>query len=62
MVSVMESNRFLLASQNAFRRRYLAENGLDEVEWRIDLFSIEMSRSDRVGNIEHIPSAIEEQG
>ena len=46
----------------ATAQRYLAENGLGEAEWRIDLLSIEMSRSGRVGNIEHIPSAIEEQG
>jgi putative endonuclease len=46
----------------ATAQRFLAENDLYEVNWRIDLLSIEMSRSGRVGNIEHIPSAIEDQG
>jgi len=45
----------------ATAQRYLAEHGLDEAEWRIDLLSVEMSRSGRVDHIEHIPSAIEEQ-
>ena len=40
---------------------YLAEHGLDDAEWRIDLLSVEMSRSGRVDHIEHIPSANEEQ-
>ena len=56
-ISTRKAQRLQVTSQ-----RYLAENGLDDAEWRIDLLSVEMSRSGRVGNIEHIPSAIEDQG
>ena len=45
----------------ATAQRYLAENSLVDAEWRIDLLSVEMSRSGRVRNIEHIQSAIEDQ-
>ena len=45
----------------ATAQRYLAEHGLDGTEWRIDLVSVEMSRSGGVEHIEHVPSAIEEQ-
>jgi len=46
----------------ATAQRFLSENDLYDVNWRIDLLSIEMSRSGRVGNIKHIPSAIEDRG
>jgi putative endonuclease len=46
----------------ATAQRYLAENSLDNADWRIDLLSVEMSRSGRVFRIEHIESAIEDQG
>ncbi len=38
---------------------YLAENDLEDADWRIDLISVEMDRSGRVSHIEHIESAIE---
>jgi hypothetical protein len=42
-------------------QRYLCEHGLENSNWRIDLLSVEMSRSGSVENIEQITSAIEEQ-
>ena len=54
-VSAKKSSRLQAASQ-----LYLAENGLEHSDWRIDLISVEMDRSGRVVRIEHIESAIEE--
>lgn len=45
----------------AVAQRYLCEHGLENSNWRIDLLSVEMSRSGSVENIEQITSAIEEQ-
>jgi putative endonuclease len=42
-------------------QRYLSQNDLDNVDWRIDLISLEMSKSGQVHAIEHIQSAIEDQ-
>jgi putative endonuclease len=54
-VSAKKSLRLQAAAQG-----YLAENDLENSDWRIDLISIEMDRSGRVSHIEHIESAIEE--
>jgi putative endonuclease len=43
-------------------RRYLEQNGLDDVDWRLDLLVVEMTRSGRVLGIQHVENAIEEQG
>ena len=42
-------------------QRYLAQIEALDVDWRIDLLSIEMSKSGRVTDITHIEYAIEEQ-
>ena len=54
-VSAKKSLRLQAAAQ-----RYLAENDLENSDWRIDLISIEMDRSGRLSHIEHIESAMEE--
>ncbi|MCH7983199.1 MAG: YraN family protein [Chloroflexi bacterium] len=54
-VSAKKSLRLQAAAQS-----YLAENDLENSDWRIDLISVEMDRSGRVSRIEHIESAIEE--
>lgn len=54
-ISVRKSSRLRAAGQG-----YLAENGLVDSDWRIDLISVEMDRSGRVSRIEHIESAVEE--
>ena len=40
--------------------RFLAENELENSEWRIDLLSIDMDRTGHVTHVEHVKSAIEE--
>jgi putative endonuclease len=42
-------------------QQYLAENSLDNADWRIDLLSVEMSRTGTVEHVDHIQSAIEDQ-
>jgi len=42
-------------------QRFLEESAAGDIDWRIDLLSIEMTRSGRVIQIEHIPNAIEYQ-
>ena len=42
--------------------RFLAENDLENSEWRIDLLSIDMDRAGHVTHVQHVKSAIEEQG
>lgn len=54
-ISVRKSSRLRAVGQG-----YLAENGLADSDWRIDLISVEMDRSGRVSRIEHIESAVEE--
>ncbi len=54
-ISVQKSLRLQSAA-----RSFLAENDLEQSNWRIDLVSVEMDRSGRVIHIEHIESAIEE--
>ena len=54
-VSAKKSLRLQAVAQS-----YLAENDLENSDWRIDLISVEMDRSGRVSRIEHIESAIEE--
>lgn len=53
-IAARKSLRLQAAAQH-----FLAENGHEDSDWRIDLISVEMSRSGRVNNIEHIQSAIE---
>ena len=53
-LSAKKSLRLQAAAQG-----YLAENDLEDADWRIDLISVEMDRSGRVSHIEHIESAIE---
>ncbi len=43
-------------------QRYLEQSESGDVEWRIDLLSVEMTRSGRVLDIEHVETAIEYQG
>lgn len=43
-------------------QRYLEQSESGDVEWRIDLLSVEMTRSGRVLDIEHVENAIEYQG
>jgi Holliday junction resolvase-like predicted endonuclease len=43
-------------------QQYLADNDRESTDWQIDLLSVDMDRTGRVLGIEHIPSAIEEQG
>jgi putative endonuclease len=45
----------------ATAQRYLAQNDLDNADWRIDLLSIEMDRRGRVLEVEHVQYAIEDQ-
>ncbi len=54
-VSAKKSLRLQAVAQS-----YLADNDLEDSDWRIDLVSVEMDRSGRVFPIEHIESAIEE--
>ena len=54
-VSAKKSLRLQAVAQS-----YLAENDLENSDWRIDLITVEMDRSGRVSRIEHIESAIEE--
>jgi len=54
-ISVQKSLRLQAAA-----RSYLAENNLENSDWRIDLLSVEMDRSGRVIQIDHIEWAIEE--
>ena len=55
-VSRSKAERLQLTAQ-----RYLADNDRESSDWRIDLISVEMGRSGRVLNIDHIQSAIEDQ-
>jgi putative endonuclease len=55
-VSRSKAERLQLTAQ-----RYLADNDRESSDWRIDLLSVEMDRSGRVLNIDHIQSAIEDQ-
>lgn len=54
-ISTKKSLRLQAAAQS-----YLAENGVENSEWRIDLVSVEMDRSGRISRIDHVKSAIEE--
>ena len=54
-ISVKKSLRLQAVAQS-----YLAENDLENTDWRIDLINVEMDRTGRVTHIDHIESAIEE--
>lgn len=56
-ISQSKAQRLQMTAQ-----QYLAENSLDNADWRIDLLSVEMSRSGRVSTINYILSAIEDHG
>jgi putative endonuclease len=55
-ISPKKAARLQLTAQ-----RYLAQIDANDIDWRIDLLSIEMSTSGRVNDIYHVEYAIEEQ-
>ena len=56
-ISQSKAQRLQMTAQ-----QYLAENSLHNADWRIDLLSVEMSRTGRVSAINYLRSAIEDQG